>query len=100
MNELQPGTKMAIFFWSKDEAGEDDVARLVGTLAQDEAGYFLDRGASGRFDLRDEWLARIKVPGDSMQGLVQGAGLMLSPNVGRGDAGPDGEWTGLSWPRD
>lgn len=99
MIELQLGTKMAILLWAKDEAGEDEVARYMGTLGMKESSYFLDRGKKGDFEISKEWLPRIRKPDESLSDILDGASLVLSLSVGSQDEADSVlKKTGLKWP--
>ncbi len=73
----------------------------MGTLAEREGAFVLDRGEKGIFPLREEWLSRIKEPAEGLSDIVGGAELVLSLSVGVLEGSPEDLIdTGLQWPED
>lgn len=94
----------ALLLWSKNEAGEDDVAVFRGTFKKHQSDFYIDRGQNHeKFEIREEWLERVqKVPEDLVETL-EGARYQLSLSVGNLGDGEDGSkylHTGIKWPDD
>lgn len=81
--------------------GEDDWAVFSGALAQGPSGLFQDRGTKPRFEIREEWIERIKPVGSDLKDILLGAEYCLSLSVGpipEGETTESYVCTGLKWP--
>lgn len=73
-----------------DEDEEEDEAELYtlgGEVRGEGPNLYIDRGAEGRFELRAEWLARVKPVPDDLRDTLTGADYYLSLLV---DSLPEG----------
>ena len=76
------GKILAIILWGKKD-GEEEVSAHTGTMRKTGASYEFYRG-EGRptFNLEPEWLVRIKVVTDELEGTLLNADFSLSLTVG------------------
>ena len=92
--------KICLLLWAKDEQGKDDVARYTGTLKENGKGMYIDRGPDNpKFEIQEDWVARIKVVEDDFKESLLGSDVALSLKVGDAPEGMLGMKTGLKWPQ-
>lgn len=97
---MSNGTRLALLLWAKDEHGEDDVAIIIGDLIEKDGAHFLVFDGEGSpFEIRNEWIERIRPTPPDLDVDVDGAEFLLSLSVGKSEDidGPL-EKTGLRWP--
>ncbi len=93
------GRQVALLLLSHDAEGEDDWA-VFSTTLQEEEGKFILTHKTGRLQLKDEWLSRIKATTPQTRSILLGADFFLLLAVGSiGDDRAEGLMgTGLQWP--
>ena len=96
------GESLALLLKGKRASGEDDWAVFPGIVVVDNETLFLDRGVRGpRFELRDEWLCRVRPVEPEFERTFDGARYFLPLTVGNlNDDFDDQQFvrTGLRWP--
>lgn len=95
------GKRLALLLIGEDEHGQDDCAIFAGIVRQDGSRLVLDRD-DGPFELRDEWIERIRPVEAQVKDILLGADYVLSLSVGNlpgGASTAELEPTGLKWPQ-
>ena len=97
------GTTLALLLMGETADSEDDWAVFPGTVRREGDAKYLDRGPNrDRFEIRKEWLSRIRPVGDDLRDIFEGCELYLPLTVGNLTPGrdlDDLELTGLKWPQ-
>jgi hypothetical protein len=97
LNEIS-GKRFTLLLTATFE-GEDDWAVLPGVARLESGTLFIDRGPRPRFEVRPEWIDRIKPVDPPLRGIFRGADYYLALTVGHTDEVPgDLAPTGLRWP--
>ena len=81
--------------------GEDNWAVFPGTARVENGALYLDRGVKSRFEVRPEWIERIRAVDPDLRSTLQNADYFLALSVGtppEGEGGSDFLETGLKWP--
>lgn len=92
--------RLTLLLVATKENGDDDMA-VFGGIGRVEAGVlWLDRGGDiPRFEIRHEWLERIREVAPESRQILLDADYYLPPSVGNIASGDDSfEATGLKWP--
>ncbi len=93
------GKAFALLLTSTTPAGEDEWAVMPGLARLESGKLFIDRGPRPRFEVRPEWIGRIKPVDRPLRGILRGADYYLALTVGHvGEVSADLEPTGLRWP--
>lgn len=93
------GRQIALLLISHDAEGEDDWA-VFSTTLEEEEGKFILTHKTGRLELKDGWLSRIKATTPETRSILLGADFFLLLAVSSiGDDRAEGLMgTGLQWP--
>jgi len=93
MNSSLIGQPFSVLLMGETAEGEDDWAVFSGALKQSPSGLFLDRGTKPPFEIRTEWIERIKPVGSDVKDILLSAEYYLSLSVG---PIPEGESLGFT----
>lgn len=84
------GQRLSLLLTGTDDAGEPEWAIFPGIVVSQPDGLYLDRAERGpRFELREEWLPRIKPVPPELADVLEGASYYLRLSVGRAEDEPD-----------
>ena len=95
------GKAFILLLMSTAPDGQEDWAVVSGTARIEPGGVYLDRGAKPRFDIRAEWISRIRPVAPELRSTLLGADYYLPLTVASLGTDPDDEdlvLTGLKWP--
>jgi hypothetical protein len=95
------GKLLAVLVMGQTSDGQDDWAVFTGTARVSEDLLFLDRHGKPSFEIRAEWLDRIKSVGSKVKDILLGAEFYLPLTIGPLPEGQSAESyiaTGLKWP--
>ncbi len=96
------GSSLALLLVGETEDGEEDWAIFTGTIESKDGEFFLNRGPDKDiFDIRDEWLSRIKPVKEEVREILGNCNffLPLSVSAVSDDDAQGMEATGLKWPK-
>ena len=96
------GSSLALLLVGETEDGEEDWAIFTGTIESKDGEFFLNRGPDKDiFDIRDEWLSRIKPVKEEVREILGNCDFFLPLSVGAvsDDDALGMEATGLKWPK-
>jgi hypothetical protein len=93
------GRPFTLLLMSTTPEGDDDWAVLPGLARREGGSLFIDRGPRPRFEVRPEWIDRVKPVDPELRPILRGADFYLALTAGHLDDDPaDFVPTGLKWP--
>ena len=96
------GKPFTILLMGTTPDGRDDWAVFPGIARVEEDGLYIDRGPKARFEIRPEWVSRIRPVDASLRSTLRDAEYYLPLAVGNLPSASTEEddllMTGLKWP--